>query len=65
MPRATLAEAVAEMRRDQWHDFCVNESARISRFAGRLADAGQRERAQQMFDIADMLGKMAHQGAAA
>ena len=60
MAQPTLAEAAAEMRRSQFPDFCVNESARIARFAGRLADSGQPDKARALFEIADMLGKMAH-----
>jgi len=65
MARPSLDDVATEMRRSNFTDFCINESARLSRFAGRLADQGQAERARAMFDVADMLGKMAHQGAAA
>jgi acyl carrier protein phosphodiesterase len=60
MAQPTLAEAAAEMRRSAFPDFCLNESARIARFAGRLADQGQTDRAREMFRISDMLGEMAH-----
>lgn len=60
MAQPTLNQVVAEMRRSQWQDFCINESSRVARFAGRLADAGQRDRANALFQVADMLSKLAH-----
>lgn len=60
MAQPTLNQVAAEMQRSQWQDFCINESSRVARFAGRLADAGQRERAIAMFQVADMLSKLAH-----
>lgn len=61
MAQPKLAEAAREMRATEHADFFINESVRISRFAGRLADAGQHQKAAALLDIAKRLGEIACQ----
>jgi hypothetical protein len=59
MSRPTLDEARREMAASEFHDFCVNQSIRLARYAAKLYDAGSTARAKEMREIADRLGALA------